>query len=42
MSVDAAHVRPICVLEEAVASKLVGAVGGVVSTVGVEEPEAQP
>ena len=42
MSVDAAQVRPICELEEAVATKVVGAVGGVVSTVGLEEPEAQP
>jgi len=40
--VDAVHARPICVLEEAVATKLVGAVGGVASAVGVEEPEAQP
>jgi len=32
------HVRPICVLRRPVATKLVGAVGGVVSGVGVEEP----
>ena len=31
MSVEAVHVKPICVLEEAVATRFEGAEGGVVS-----------